>query len=149
MIRVAAAIIEKDGRLLICQRRAQGVFALKWEFPGGKLRTGETPWEGLARELREELGIEARIGAELYEISYRYAEEKLDVKVAFYSASFAGWPLNRTFERIEWVPRSELPRYDFLAADRVLVTRLVQDEWAKARITRQSTSRRRRPAPAR
>ena len=53
MIRVVAAIIEQKGRLLICQRRRGGILELRWEFPGGKLRAGETPLAGLARELRE------------------------------------------------------------------------------------------------
>ena len=44
MIRVVAAVVERGGRLLICQRRRGGMFALKWEFPGGKMRAGETPW---------------------------------------------------------------------------------------------------------
>jgi len=127
MIRVAAAIIEKRGWLLICQRRASGIFPLKWEFPGGKLRPGETPRQGVARELREELGVELRIGSELYVVSHRYAELSKGVKVAFFSAKMLGQPRNLAFERTRWVRRNELPRYDFLAADRALVARLVRD----------------------
>lgn len=58
---VVAAVIEKDGLILICQRKS-GRHALKWEFPGGKVEHGETLPEALARELREELAIDALIG---------------------------------------------------------------------------------------
>ena len=62
MIRVVAAIIEQEGRVLICQRPAGKAFVGKWEFPGGKMRPSETPRQALERELREELGVSARIG---------------------------------------------------------------------------------------
>src|SRR2546428_11019656 len=57
MIRVAAGILARDDRVLICRRRKGGAFPLKWEFPGGKLQDGETPEAALVRELAEELGI--------------------------------------------------------------------------------------------
>ena len=59
---VAAAVIEKDGKILIAQRKKGWRFAGKWEFPGGKIEPNETPEECLRRELREELGIETEIG---------------------------------------------------------------------------------------
>ena len=60
-ITVVAGLIQQGGRLLVCQRRRDGAFALKWEFPGGKVEPGETHEHGLRRELREELGIEAHM----------------------------------------------------------------------------------------
>ncbi len=144
MIRVVAAIIESQHRLLICQRRRGSAFALKWEFPGGKMRGGETPWDALARELREELAMEARIGREIYRIRYRYAEVSEELELSFFFARLlvvnhaaAGRSTdyafargrNRMFERIQWVQRSELNRYDFLAADRGLVARLAAGEF--------------------
>ena len=126
MIRVAAAIIEERNCLVICQRSASGLFPLKWEFPGGKLRPSETPRDGLARELREELGVESRIGLVLDVVSHRYVELAAGVKVTFFSAKLLGEPRNLAFEQCKWVRPSELPRYDFLAADRVLVARLVR-----------------------
>ena len=56
IIEVVAGLIFKDGRLLACQRRAEGAFPLKWEFPGGKIESGEVPSEALTRELRENWG---------------------------------------------------------------------------------------------
>jgi len=59
MTKVVAAVIEHQGRILICQRRRGHAHELKWEFPGGKLEAGESPEEALQRELREELAIDA------------------------------------------------------------------------------------------
>ena len=130
MIRVVAAIIEDAGRLLICQRRG-GPFALKWEFPGGKMRPSETPRAALARELREELGIETRLGKEVHRVRHRYAEMSTGVEIVFLAARLLparfpySLPRNLVFERIAWVARTALPRYDFLAADRMLIRQLV------------------------
>src|SRR5215468_8749864 len=71
-ITVVAGLIQQGGRLLVCQRRRDGAFALKWEFPGGKVEPGETYENGLRRELREELGIEAHIGPEAYRTRHDY-----------------------------------------------------------------------------
>ena len=62
---VVAAVIERDGRILIGQRPPNKQHPLKWEFPGGKLETGEDPRDGLARELTEELDIRPEIGPEI------------------------------------------------------------------------------------
>lgn len=135
MIRVVAGILEDAGRVLICQRRG-GVFALKWEFPGGKMRPSETPREALVRELREELGIEARIGREIFCVRHRYSQMSSGVEIRFFGALLprAGTPgsvarnlgLERAFERIVWLRRDELARYDFLEADRILIRELVR-----------------------
>lgn len=129
MIRVVAAIIEERGRLLICQRRRGDAFEMKWEFPGGKIRRGETPRAALARELREELGVAACIGREVFRTRHRYAEPQREVEIAFFAATrLFPAPRNIVFERIVWVRRGDLLRYDFLAADRALVARLVRGE---------------------
>ena len=64
MLTVVAAIIVNHGKALICQRNRTDSFPLKWEFPGGKVEAGETPAQGLAREVLEELGARATIGGE-------------------------------------------------------------------------------------
>jgi len=128
MMRVVAAIIEENGRLLICQRPAGKVFAGKWEFPGGKMRPSETPRQALERELREELDVAARIGDQAHTVRHRYAEMAEAVQVMFLRAALEGLPRNLTFERIVWARREELPRYDFLAADRRVISRLVRGE---------------------
>ena len=65
MRQVVAALILKDGKVLICQRTQHQPMPLKWEFPGGKIEPGEHPEAALKRELDEELGIEAVIGQEV------------------------------------------------------------------------------------
>jgi 8-oxo-dGTP diphosphatase len=137
MIRVVAAIIEHRGRLLICQRRRGDAFELKWEFPGGKIRRCETPRAALARELREELGAAVRIGREVLRARHRYAEMAAAVDITFFAAAHPfPAPRNIVFERIAWVRRGDLGRYDFLAADRSLVARLMRGEFA-ARVGKQ------------
>jgi mutator protein MutT len=128
MIRVVAGIIEQDGRVLICQRQACRIFGGKWEFPGGKMRPSETPREALERELREELGAATRIGQLLQIVRYRYAEMSTAVHISFLAAALEGAPRNLAFQRIQWARRAELPRYDFLAADRGVTWRLVRGE---------------------
>jgi 8-oxo-dGTP diphosphatase len=126
-----AAIIQHRGRLLICQRRRGDAFELKWEFPGGKVRRGETPRAALARELREELGIAACIGREILHTRHRYADMASAVDLTFFAATHAfPAPRNIVFERIVWAWPGDLRRYDFLAADRALVARLTRGDLA-------------------
>jgi len=126
MIRVAAGILGRGDRVLICRRRKGGAFPLKWEFPGGKLQDGETPEAALVRELAEELGISlAEDGLERVEMLRHQYPGGADVEIHFFRVGlFAGEPANLAFEEIAWVPRRDLPDYDFLAADRPLVARL-------------------------
>jgi mutator protein MutT len=130
LIRVVAAIIEDKGRLLICQRRRGSLFELQWEFPGGKVRRGETPRAGLARELREELGATARIGAAIYRTRHRYREFGSSTEIVFFRVcAMFSVPRNLVFERMVWALPGDLPKYDFLQADRELVARLARKEF--------------------
>jgi mutator protein MutT len=114
---VVAAVIERDGRVLICQRNRDSRHALKWEFPGGKVEPGEDDRTALARELREELAIEARIGAEMYRQEVRYGTGPVIHITFFRVADFSGEPRNLEFERIEWIAPRVLVDYDFLEGD--------------------------------
>ncbi len=114
---VVAAVIERDSRILIAQRRAGGAHGLKWEFPGGKVNLGETPEEALERELAEELAIHATVGPEILRYEYAYPG-KPPILLMFYRVTgFSGQPRNEVFERIAWVDKVELPAYDFLEGD--------------------------------
>lgn len=115
---VAAGILNCEGRLLICQRRAVDAFPLKWEFPGGKVDAGEQPAEALRRELGEELGIEATIGAEVERLTYRFPTGEVFELVFLELTGFTGTPENRAFATLRWVSPTELGDYDFLEADR-------------------------------
>jgi mutator protein MutT len=134
-ITVVAAIIQQDGRILICQRRRGDRFEFKWEFPGGKVKEGESPQQALARELREELNVSAQIGEELYRTRHRYAELDRDLELLFFSATVGPGPVtNLAFEQIVWAERARLPDYDFLPADRELVARLARSGNRKPKI---------------
>ncbi len=122
---VVAAVIERDGKVLICQRKG-GRHALKWEFPGGKVEPGEESAQALRRELREELGIEAQIGPQIERHDVRYGNGPLLRLHFFRVTDFQGEPVNLQFEKIVWEERSRLPEYDFLEGDLAFVKRLAQ-----------------------
>ncbi|MEO8051396.1 MAG: NUDIX domain-containing protein [Acidobacteriota bacterium] len=117
IVEVVAAVIERGGMILIGQRKLRGRHALKWEFPGGKIEPGEEPREALERELREELGIEARIGDEIQRYDFSYATGRVTRLIFFRVTDFAGEPENLDFAQITWVERHHLPEYDFLEGD--------------------------------
>ncbi len=121
---VVAAVIEKDGRVLICQRKADRRHALKWEFPGGKVETGETFEQALVRELREELRIHAAAGPELDRKEIRYGNGPALRLIFFHVTEFTGDPVNTEFEKIAWVERAKLIDYDFLEGDVEFVRKL-------------------------
>jgi len=126
MITVVAAVIERsDRRFLIGQRRMNDTSPLKWEFPGGKIRAGESPEAALARELREELGVALVKSVEIGRVRHRYAETLDELEIRFFAAAIADTGLvPRTFEQIAWVLPKELGGYDFLAANRELIAQL-------------------------
>jgi 8-oxo-dGTP diphosphatase len=126
---VVAAVIQHGGRVLICQRRKDDTFGLKWEFPGGKVLPGEAPAAALARELEEELGIRAQIGPQICRTRHKYAEHAREIELLFFTAQLESPNVqNRAFERIVWEEAARLPAYDFLAADREIVARLAKGE---------------------
>ena len=120
---VVAALITRDSKLLVCQRKRNDSNALRWEFPGGKVEAGESAAEALVRELREELGVAATIGAEVYRTKHRYKELQDDLVLIFFWATVGdSAPLqNLAFERFEWAGPAVLPKYDFLPADKELI----------------------------
>jgi 8-oxo-dGTP diphosphatase len=126
MTLVVAAVIERENRqILIGQRRKTDTSALKWEFPGGKVKNGETPEAALARELREELGAILRKAVEIARVQHQYSETTKRLEIRFYAARIAEENLKpKTFEQIAWVLPKELAQYDFLAANARLIADL-------------------------
>jgi 8-oxo-dGTP diphosphatase len=125
MLRVVAAVIEReDRRLLIGQRRREDSSALKWEFPGGKVRNGEGLEQALARELREELGVELLQSREIARVHHQYANFPEELEIHFFAAKIAGAATGRCFEQTAWVLPKELGQYDFLPANRELIAHL-------------------------
>jgi len=126
IIPVVAGLIFRNDRILICQRRAADTLGLKWEFPGGKVDPGESLPAALARELQEELAVEASVGELLHETEFTYGQLGRAVHLSFFRASIAAsvTPQNLAFEQILWEARAALPTYDFLPADREIVALL-------------------------
>lgn len=114
---MVAAVIRRDGLILIGQRRKNSRHGLKWEFPGGKVEPGESPRRALERELREELAIEAKIGEEITRYEYQYPQRAPIQLIFYFVDEFTGEPKNLAFERMTWEPLDRLPGYDFLEAD--------------------------------
>jgi 8-oxo-dGTP diphosphatase len=118
---VAAALIVRDGEVLIGQRRADQPMASLWEFPGGKIEPGESPQQALARELTEELGIRAEVGPAVTRIRHHYRRGGA-VDLQFFAVrEFAGEIDNQIYQQVRWVKLAELTDYEFLAADRGLI----------------------------
>lgn len=131
MIAVVAAVIESHGKILVCQRRRGDTFGLMWEFPGGKVKQGETSEQALARELHEELGATAMVGRELFRTTHRYAELSEPIELTFYSASLnTDLIRNLAFETMEWRAPQSLPELNFLPADREFVAMLATNDFA-------------------
>ena len=121
---MVAAIIERDGTIFIGQRRPDQSHPLKWEFPGGKVETGEAPKDALARELWEELRIRAAVGEEIARYFYAYADRQPIQLIFFAITEYSGLPENQIYHNIAWVGRRDLPRWDFLEGDIEIVTKL-------------------------
>lgn len=126
MLHVVAAVIERsDRRILIGQRRRGDTSPLKWEFPGGKVRTGETFEQALVRELREELGVTLTKSVAIASVRHQYANTADELEIHFFAAQFAEADVSpHAFEQVCWVLPRELSDYDFLAANRELIARL-------------------------
>jgi 8-oxo-dGTP diphosphatase len=132
MKRVVAALIVKDGKLLVCQRTRHQTMPLKWEFPGGKIEEGEQPRYALRRELEEELGILATVGDEVKRIQHEYPNGGMVELRFFVVREYQREIENRIFRDIQWVEPKELPNYDFLEADLTLVQDLVAGKLLEA-----------------
>ena len=125
---VVAAVMVRESRVLICQRREDQPFALQWEFPGGKVEPGEDFPTALARELREELGIDAVVEHEIATVQHQYAEG-LSVELHFFLVrEFEGEIENKIFRKVRWEERAVLDAQSFLEADRAVVQRLKSSE---------------------
>lgn len=112
---IVAAAIRKNGRYLLGKRQPKGLLGGLWEFPGGKVESGETHEQALAREIREELGIAVRIGGRLASIRHAYSHFRITLHV-YACRHLRGRPQAHYHTELKWVPRSEFDRYPFPAA---------------------------------
>jgi 8-oxo-dGTP diphosphatase len=131
MKRVTAAIIEKNGKILIAQRKLGSSLGGKWEFPGGKIESEETPEQCLRRELKEELGIEAIIGPFFCTSTLEYKHMSIELLV-YKATHVSGEIVVYDHESIKWVSKDELINYDFVDADRPVVDKLMHSQVSSA-----------------
>ncbi|HTP33273.1 MAG TPA: (deoxy)nucleoside triphosphate pyrophosphohydrolase [Candidatus Acidoferrales bacterium] len=118
MLQVVAAIIERDGMILVGRRRPEQSHPLKWEFPGGKVEAGETPAQAVVRELKEELAIRVDGCSEITRYRYAYPGKAAIELIFLRVESFRDEPQNLIFHEMRWEPLPALAELDFLEGDR-------------------------------
>lgn len=123
-IRVVAAVIERDGHYLITQRRASAVLPLLWEFPGGRVESGETDATALKRELSHRLGVTIEPGQLISFVTHPY--EKYAVDLYLYECTLVGGePRLVNVADFRWVKSAEFERYPFTPADELSMSKLL------------------------
>jgi 8-oxo-dGTP diphosphatase len=125
-ISVIAGLIFRNQRVLICQRRHDAAFALKWEFPGGKIEDRESEADALRRELKEELAIDVRESDFFSGYTYSYEDGPTVFLRFHWVKSFQGDPQNLVFEQISWVTPGDLVNLDFIEGDRRLIMQIIE-----------------------
>ncbi len=120
---VTAAVVERDGRFLVTRRQAGVHLEGYWEFPGGKCDAGETLAGCLAREMREELAVDVRVGEEIATVTHAYADRS--VELHFFRCETIGTPTPQLGQEMRWVTRAEMSSMPFPPADEELIRTLV------------------------
>jgi 8-oxo-dGTP diphosphatase len=116
-IRVVAAVIQRDGRILACRRAPHKSLAGLWEFPGGKVEPGETDEVALAREIREELGIEITVGAFIAESVAPAGEAMIHLNAYWAQTTVAGEVSSTDHDLMEWFAPASLETVTWAPAD--------------------------------
>jgi len=125
VVKVSAAIILQDKKVLIAKRPEGKHKAGYWEFPGGKIESDETAQQALYREIKEELDIEI-INPEIYhQVEFQYPEKKVSLEF-FKITNFNGEPKGLEGQIIRWVILSELNLYQFPEANLAVVEQLIK-----------------------
>jgi len=121
-LRVVAAALFDRGRVLIAERPAGKHMAGWWEFPGGKVASGETDAQALVRELREELGVDAQPDAQIMTLTHEYPDRVVDL--VLWRVSADGVPRGLDGQRLKWVDCESLESERLLPADRPFIAAL-------------------------
>lgn len=124
---VTAAVVEKDGRVLVARRKAGLIAAGLWEFPGGKLEAGEDPRRGLEREIREELGVPARAGELICSVPFEGALRSFEL-VVFRTELLSDDFVMTDHDEIRWLEPGRMDESVFSKPDRPVVRLLAGRE---------------------
>ncbi|MFW2387804.1 MAG: (deoxy)nucleoside triphosphate pyrophosphohydrolase [Polyangiales bacterium] len=123
-IRVVAALVERDGRYLITQRRETAVLPLLWDFPGGRVEDGETDQAALAREVTERLGASVEVGQLISFVNHPY--EKYAVDLFLYACTLLSDELScSAVKDYAWVSSTEMESYSFTPVDEASMSKLL------------------------
>jgi 8-oxo-dGTP diphosphatase len=121
-VTVVAAVVEREGRILLTRRQVGAHLGGLWEFPGGKPERGETLEAALRREMQEELDTDVAVGERMETIEWEYPDKR--VNIVFFRCALRGEPRPLEGQEMAWVSREDLPNHDFPPADAALVERL-------------------------
>ena len=124
---VAGVLTDAKGRILLARRTAGRDLAGAWEFPGGKVELGETPFQALDRELHEELGIRIHAVSPLIRVAHAYRDKRIVLDV-YNVGRFSGKPHGREKQALAWSPADKLQTYPMPSADRPVVAALTQPD---------------------
>lgn len=116
LLHVTCALIEKDRKVLVAQRPPNKALGGKWEFPGGKIESGETSEACLIREINEELGCEIRICSNLTPVTHDYSKFSIRL-IPFICSVVSGTPKALEHDAIQWCEFPELLKIDLADAD--------------------------------
>ena len=126
MVDVVAALVWKDGKIMICQRPTWKARALLWEFVGGKVENGESLEDALIRECKEEIGVEVKVGDLYADVYHTYPD--IDIHLFFFNCTLNGEePKKLEHNDVRWVEPSTLTDYDFCPADKDLIKRIMKE----------------------
>ena len=120
---MAGALFDDAGRVLIAQRPPGKHLAGGWEFPGGKLDPGEAPFDGLRRELKEEIGVDVIAAAPLVSYEHQYADRRVFLDL-WQVSEFTGKPQSLEGQPLQFVAIDDLERVGLLEADRPMIAAL-------------------------
>jgi len=124
VVKVVAAVIEREGKYLITQRKPKAIFPLLWEFPGGKVEKGESDRDALKRELKEEMDVDADVGDEIERTQHTYAE--FDLEFVIFKCRLLSDEIKCIgIHDYKWVTSEEMGRYEFPPADEDAIKKLL------------------------
>jgi 8-oxo-dGTP diphosphatase len=123
IIKVTAAILVKDHKIIIAKRGPDDRLANKWEFPGGKVEFNETPEQCLKREIKEEFDIDVSVGEYLGSSIYHY--DHISIELMAYRTYWENGKIDlKDHDDFKWISLEQLAEFDFAPADLVFVEKL-------------------------